>query len=677
MTDTITTVLVANRGEVARRVFATCRRRGLGTVAVHSDADASALHVLEADAAVHLPGNAPADTYLRAERLIEAARRAGADAVHPGYGFLSENADFARAVQDAGLTWIGPPPEAIGVMGSKIAAKDVMRAAGVPVLDRLDPDCVTAADLPVLVKASAGGGGRGMRVVRALADLPGAIESAAAEAASAFGDPTVFCERFVEAGHHVEVQVVADRFGTVWALGERECSLQRRHQKVIEEAPSPLVERVGGRMRQRLLEAGRAAAAAVGYVGAGTVEFLATEDGSFSFLEMNTRLQVEHPVTECVTGLDLVGLQLDIAQGRALEGEEPGMTGWSVEARIYAEDPADGWTPQTGTVAVFDVPGVDAEFDLPPVHGIRLDAGVGAGSVVSTHYDAMLAKVISRAPTREAAVRELTAALRRARLHGVRTNRDVLVATLAHPEVLAGTAHTGFYETHDPSALTAGSGLAPDLGAVVAALADAAADRPALGHLGAVPSGFRTVRDGLYRHRAYMVDGSEYAVGYRFDRGGLELETLPAGTEEVRLVEQSPERVVLELDGVRRAFTVSRHPVAGHEEPAVAVDSALGSLDLRRVPRFVDPSVRAPEGALVAPMPGAVVRIAVSVGEVVAAGQPLMWLEAMKMEHVIAAPAAGRVTEIAVEIGRQVEQGTALAVVDPEGGDDDEAGNAA
>ncbi|KAB7745407.1 biotin/lipoyl-binding protein [Nostocoides sp. F2B08] len=679
-TTTITSVLVANRGEIARRVFATCRRRGLATVAVHSDADVTALHVREADAAVRLPGNAAAETYLHVDRIIEAARRAGADAVHPGYGFLSENADFAQAVQDAGLTWIGPPAEAIRLMGSKVAAKELMRAAGVPVLDRLDQDAVTEADLPLLVKASAGGGGRGMRIVRRLDDLPAAIESADAEAASAFGDGTVFCERFVEGGHHVEVQVMADRYGTVWALGERECSLQRRHQKVIEEAPSPLVERVGPGMRDRLLEAGRAAAAAVGYVGAGTVEFLATEDGSFFFLEMNTRLQVEHPVTECVTGLDLVGLQLDVAQGRALEGAEPTMTGWSVEARIYAEDPADGWTPQTGTVAVFDVPGVGAEFDRPPEHGIRLDSGVSAGSVVSTHYDAMLAKVISRAPTREAAVRELTTALRRTRMHGVRTNRDLLVATLAHPEVLAGTAHTGFYDTNDPAALSADTGLAPDLGALVAALADAAEERSRLGHLVAVSSGFRTVRDGLYRHRAYLVDGggadgdgvngSEYAVGYRFARDGLELERLPAGTQEVRLVDLAGDRVVLELDGVRRSFEVSRHPVPGQDEAAVAIDSPLGSVELRRLPRFVDPSARAPEGALVAPMPGAAVRIAVSVGDVVAAGQPLMWLEAMKMEHVIAAPAAGTVREILVSVGQQVEQGTTLAVVDPAAAED-------
>jgi propionyl-CoA carboxylase alpha chain len=662
VTDSVTSVLVANRGEIARRVFATCRRRGLSTVAVHSDADADGLHVQDADAAVRLPGSTPGETYLRGDLVIEAARRAGADAIHPGYGFLSENADFAEAVRDAGLTWIGPDPEAIRVMGSKIASKEAMREAGVPVLERLEPAAVTGADLPVIVKASAGGGGRGMRVVDSLDDLTAAIESASAEAASAFGDATVFCERYLESGHHVEVQVIADRHGTVWALGERECSLQRRHQKVIEEAPSPLVERVGAQMRERLLHAGRAAAAAVGYVGAGTVEFLATEDGSFYFLEMNTRLQVEHPVTECVTGTDLVGLQLDVAEGRALTGAEPTMHGWSVEARIYAEDPADGWTPQTGTVAVFDVPDARVEFDLPPEHGIRLDAGVGAGSVVSTHYDAMLAKVVSFAPTRGAAVRELSAALRRSRIHGVRTNRDLLVATLEHPDVVAGTAHTGFYELHRPAALTARSGLEPDLAALVAALADSAAQRPALGPLAGVTSGFRNV-GGQFRTRAYSLGDEEYAVGYRFSRAALELEGNPAGIDSIELLEHSPDRVVLVLDGVRRAFAVSRHRPPGAEEASVAVDCALGSVELRTVPRFVDPSTRPPEGALVAPMPGAVVRIAVAVGDAVETGQPLMWLEAMKMEHVITAPADGVVAELAVSLGQQVEQGTALAVV--------------
>ncbi|HEY2062521.1 MAG TPA: biotin carboxylase N-terminal domain-containing protein, partial [Amycolatopsis sp.] len=303
-------LLVANRGEIARRVFRSCRDAGIGTVAVFSDADAGAPHAAEADVAVRLPGNAPGETYLRGELIVKAAADAGADAVHPGYGFLSENAAFAQSVVDAGLTWVGPPPEAIATMGSKVESKRLMSAAGVPVLAELDPAEVTEADLPLLVKASAGGGGRGMRVVRELGELAEAVTGAAAEAGSAFGDPTVFCERYLETGRHIEVQVLADRHGTVWAVGERECSIQRRHQKVVEEAPSPFVDTA---MRAELFDAARKATQAIDYVRAGTVEFLAGPDGRFYFLEMNTRLQVEHPVTENVTGLDLVAWQLSIA----------------------------------------------------------------------------------------------------------------------------------------------------------------------------------------------------------------------------------------------------------------------------------------------------------------------------------------------------------------------------
>ncbi|HVU90784.1 MAG TPA: biotin carboxylase N-terminal domain-containing protein, partial [Jatrophihabitans sp.] len=343
----IRTVLVANRGEIARRVFATCRRLGLGTVAVFSDPDADAPHVREADAAVRLPGAAPADTYLRADLIVAAAQRAGADAIHPGYGFLSENAGFARAVVVAGLTWIGPSPDAIEKMGSKIEAKRLMAAAGVPVLPELDPQAVTEDDLPVIVKASAGGGGRGMRVVRNLAQLAAEVEAARAEAAGAFGDPTVFCEPYLPTGRHIEVQVLGDTHGTVWAAGERECSIQRRHQKVVEETPSPLVERVDG-MRKELFAAARAAATAIGYTGAGTVEFLADDGGRFYFLEMNTRLQVEHPVTECTTGLDLVARQLAVAAGAPLDPHPPETRGHAIEVRLYAEDPAAGWQPQSG-----------------------------------------------------------------------------------------------------------------------------------------------------------------------------------------------------------------------------------------------------------------------------------------------------------------------------------------
>ncbi len=653
----ITSVLVANRGEIARRVFATCRRRGIGTVAVYSDADAASPHFAEADCAVRLPGLSPADTYLRGDLVIDAARRAGADAIHPGYGFLSENADFARQVQAAGLTWIGPDPAAIAAMGSKVESKQLMKDAGVPVLERLDPATVTERELPVLVKASAGGGGRGMRIVRTVASLPDAIESASREAASAFGDPTVFCERYLESGHHVEVQVMADAYGTVWAIGERECSLQRRHQKVIEEAPSPLVERIGGDLRSRLLGAARNAAAAVSYRGAGTVEFLADDDGGFFFLEMNTRLQVEHPVTECVTGLDLVGLQLDIASGAPLEGPEPTMSGHSIEARLYAEDPAHDWRPTSGTLHLIDIPGVTARFTVPPMHGIRLDSGVEDGSEVGVSYDPMLAKVISRAPTREQAARELAAALRHASLHGMTTNRDLLVASLLHPDFMAGTADTRFYGRHDPATLVAGAGLDPRLAAVVAALADAADDRAKATVLGPVATGFRNV-PAVFQERTYAAADDELPVRYRLRRGVLELATTPEGIGELSLLSAEPGRVILQADGVRRSYSV--HRVGAHER---IVESPAGTCTLHTVARFVDPSAQTPAGALVAAMPGSVVRIGVDQGDRVEAGQPLLWLEAMKMEHAVLAPTAGTVAELLVLLGQQVEQGTVLVVL--------------
>ncbi len=666
----ITSVLVANRGEIARRVFATCRRRGIATVAVFSDADVDAPHVREADAAVRLPGSAPGETYLRGDLVIEAALRAGADAVHPGYGFLSESADFARQVREAGLTWIGPDEKAIEVMGSKVESKSAMRQAGVPVLERLDPRSITAEQLPVIVKASSGGGGRGMRVVRSLEEIEETVASASREAASAFGDPTVFCERYLETGHHVEVQVMADAHGTVWALGERECSLQRRHQKVVEEAPSPLVERVGGDMRERLLRAARDAAGAVDYRGAGTVEFLAAEDGSFFFLEMNTRLQVEHPVTECVTGTDLVGLQIDVAEGRALTGPEPQPDGWSVEARLYAEDPADDWRPQTGTVVTLDLPGAETTFAVPPEHGLRLDAGVEAGSVVGTHYDAMLAKVISFAPTRAEALRTLGSALRRGRVHGLTTNRDLLVATLLHPEVLDGSADTSFYARHSPAELLEGTGLPVDLAALVAGLADAAetvTTREVLPGVG----GFRNV-PSVFQRRGFAHGETEVSTALRTGRDGLELETLPEGTGSVELVEASAGEVVLDLDGVRRRFTVTRLPAARRPDgsdgdPGVTIDSAQGSRTLTVLPRYVDPAAQMPAGALVAPMPGTIVAVHASPGEQVEAGAPLVLLEAMKMEHAVTAPTGGTVTEVAVTVGQQVDLGATLAVVEDEG----------
>jgi acetyl/propionyl-CoA carboxylase alpha subunit len=654
----ITRVLVANRGEIARRVFTTCRRLGIGTVAVYTDPDAGSPHVAEADFRVRLEGR---NGYLDTGQLIAAAHTAGADAIHPGYGFLSENADFAQAVQQAGLIWIGPPVAAVQAMGSKIEAKKLMAAAGVPVLAELDPDAVTAGQLPVLIKASAGGGGRGMRVVRELSALPAEVAAAQRESQSAFGDPTVFCERYLAAGHHIEVQVMADQHGTVWAVGERECSIQRRHQKVIEEAPAPLVERTPG-MRAKLFEAARLAADAIGYTGAGTVEFMASEDdegqASFYFLEMNTRLQVEHPVTEETTGLDLVELQIEVADGVALPAQPPAAQGYSIEARLYAEDPAKGWQPQAGAVHHFEVPAARGEFGTLGRTGVRLDSGIVDGSQVSVFYDPMLAKVISFAPTRERAAAILADALARARIHGVGTNRHLLVNVLRHPAFLAGDTDTAFFDTHGLAELAAGPADTAALSALAAALADAAHNRSTATAFGPAPSGWRNLISGYQTRKFRDAADEEQLIRYRFGRNGIGLPDFPG----VTVVSNSPTRVVLSVDGAEQAFDVARYGAD------VFVDSPIGPARLTSLPRFPDPDSAVAHGSLLAPMPGSVVRVGAAAGDTVTSGQPLIWLEAMKMEHTITAPGDGVLAELNVQPGQQVEVGAVLARIEnPEG----------
>ena len=545
-------------------------------------------------------------------------------------------------------------------MGSKTEAKRLMADAGVPVLPDLASGAVGTADLPVLIKASAGGGGRGMRIVRSLDALYREIAAAQTEAASAFGDPTVFCEPYLETGRHLEVQVVADQHGTVWALGERECSIQRRHQKVVEETPSPFVERISG-MRESLFAAAIAAARAIGYTGAGTVEYLAAEDGTFFFLEMNTRLQVEHPVTECTTGVDLVALQFAVADGERLDPSPPPPAGHAIEVRLYAEDPAAGWQPQSGTLRTFEVPGVSLEFAALTGAGIRLDAGVVSGSVVGIHYDPLLAKVIGYAPTRGAAARALAGTLAGSRIHGVVTNRDLLVRVLRHPGFLAGDTDTSFFERHGLDALAAP--LADDeayqLSALVAAVADASRNRNGAAVLGDIPSGWRNLPSAPQR-KTYEGGRGLVDVDYRFTRDGL----VADGYDTVGLVEATSERVVLDVAGVRRPFAVAVHADERY------VDSPLGSVTLRRIERFAGPAEDAHAGSLVAPMPGSVARVAVAVGDRVERGQPLLWLEAMKMQHQIDAPATGVVTELSVRTGQQVDVGTVLAVVSELAGSD-------
>ena len=662
-------LLVANRGEIARRVFRSCRDLGISTVAVFSDADDGSPHATEADLAVRLPGNSPSETYLRADRLVEAARAAGADAVHPGYGFLSENAAFAAAVIDAGLTWVGPPPAVIEAMGSKVGAKERMAKAGVPLLPNLDPDDVSDTDFPLLVKASAGGGGRGMRAVARREDFAEALTGAASEAGSAFGDATVFCEPLLEHAKHIEVQVLADQHGTIWILGERECSWQRRHQKVIEETPSPAVD---AEVRAQLGEAARAAAAAIGYVGAGTVEFLYDPARKqFFFLEMNTRLQVEHPVTECLFGIDLVAQQIAVAEGAALPPEPPDPRGYAVEARLYAEDPRANWRPQTGTLTRFEIPGVNERFRAPggirraaATGLLRLDSTVETGSTVGVHYDPMLAKVIAWAPTRPAALRRLSTALATARIAGVGTNRDLLVRLLRSPEMRDGSADTGLLDRADlgqlgrPLVLDASVGSSAvdvvALSALAAALAGTAVP------LGPVPRGWRNVPSQSQRSAYRWADGDRTVdVGWRWGRAGIVADMIDdVPVDDLRVGEVGPDRVVLEVAGVRQAFDVQRGSAG-----AVEVTSALGPVALVEVPRFPDPSASVPPGSLLAPMPGTVSRVLVEAGQAVDQGELVLVLEAMKMEHPVHAPTTGTVESLPVTVGQQVDGGSVLAVL--------------
>ena len=651
-------LLVANRGEIARRIFRTCRARGIATVAVFSGPDRDAPFVAEADEAVALGGAAPAESYLRGDEIVKAAARAGADAVHPGYGFLAESAAFARRCVEAGLVFLGPPPEAIAAMGSKLRAKELVREAGVPVLPGLplaglDRAALVAAagslGWPVLVKAAAGGGGKGMRVVRGAGDLADAVEAARREAGSAFGDDTVFLERFLDSPRHVEVQVFGDAHGNVASLFERECSIQRRHQKILEEAPSPAVDPA---LRAALGAAAVAAARAVSYVGAGTVEFLLTPGRELFFLEMNTRLQVEHPVTEAVTGLDLVALQIHVAEGGALPPEvrDPALSGHAIEARLYAEDPERGFLPAAGTLHRFRAP------ELP---GLRVDSGVGDGSAVGPDYDPLLAKLIAHAPTRAEAAARLAGALGALRVHGVTTNRDLLVALLRHPEFLRGATDTAFLERHPPLTLVA-SARDPEkerLHAAAAALAASAARRACAPVLGSLPSGWRNNPSQM---QEMELDGREgrTRVCYRWERSGLALR-VGESPLQARVHACRPDVVDLEVDGVRRRYEVHRVDRVHY------VDSPLGHTTLREVERFSSPEEEATAGSLRAPLPGRVVRLRARAGDEVAAGAVLAILEAMKMEHQVTAPHAGRVAAVLVEEGQAVEAGAVLAVVEP------------
>lgn len=658
MTSAFNTVLVANRGEIARRVLRTCREMGFRTVAVYSEADRAAPFVEDADEAI-LIGPAPSvDSYLAIPRIIEAAQRTGAGAIHPGYGFLAENADFAEACAAAGIVFVGPTPDAIRAMGSKIASKALMAAHGIPVIpgfdggDQSDAAFVAAAaevGFPLLVKASAGGGGKGMRIVRDADELPGALAAGRREALGAFGDGALLLERYVDKPRHIEVQIVGDAHGEVIHCFERECTIQRRHQKILEETPSVALS---DGMRAEICAAAVRAGRAIGYRSAGTVEFVMGGAGDFYFLEVNTRLQVEHPVTELITGLDLVRLQLEVALGYPLPlaQEDVTRTGHAIEARLYAEDPAADFLPQTGTLS---------DWHLPAVAGLRVDSGVVAGSVVSIHYDPLLAKVITWGATREEATRRLARALSDASIQGVRTNRAFLVDVLRHRAWASGELTTHFIGDHLGRWAAP---VAPDeivvAATVAATLVDVEARSAARDVLAGLPLGFRNnpFRDPSLAWRVPGVEDPR-VVAYR---------ALGPGRYRVTLADRAEDAWVLSQDGPELRFELAGRLRTARVIPSEhGVDVHVGgfSLELTRVPRFPEADHEGEQGGCRAPMTGKVLDILVAVGDRVVAGQPLIVLEAMKMEHTIEAPYDAEVTELLAERGEVVTADTELVVL--------------
>lgn len=662
------TVLVANRGEIAVRVIRTLRAMGIRSVAVFSDADADARHVREADTAVRIGPPAAAESYLCVERLLEAAARTGAEAVHPGYGFLAENAGFAQACADAGLAFIGPPASAISLMGDKIRAKETVRSAGVPVVpgssgsglsdDQL-ADAAREIGMPVLLKPSAGGGGKGMRLTHVESALLDEIAAARREARASFGDDTLLVERWIDRPRHIEIQVLADGHGNVVHLGERECSLQRRHQKIIEEAPSVLLDE---KTRASMGAAAVEAALSCGYVGAGTVEFIVpgSDPSSYYFMEMNTRLQVEHPVTELAVsiaggGLDLVEWQLRVAAGEQLPfvQDDITLTGHAIEARICAEDPSRGFLPSGGTVLALHEPQGD---------GVRTDSGLTQGAEVSSLYDPMLSKVIAYGPDRATALRKLRAALADTVTLGVPTNAGFLRRLLAHPAVVSGDLDTGLVERDADSLVV--DGVPEEVYAAAALVAQQ--DLPPAGGWTdpfGVQNGWRLGGVPAWTVHHFRVPGQD-PVAIRVRGTTTDAELLPGAGEirRTRLVHAAAGHVTVELDGTTHTFAhapspegtwLGRDGESWHVQDHDPVEASLSG------------AAHAGADTLAAPMPGTVTVVKVAVGDEVEAGQGLLVVEAMKMEHVISAPHAGTVTELDVTPGSTVAMDQILAVVTP------------
>ena len=661
-------LLIANRGEIACRIARTAHAMGISTVGVYSEADRNALHVDSVDLAVALGGNTPTESYLRGDAVIQAALDTGCTAIHPGYGFLAENAEFAQAVLDAGLQWIGPTPEQIRLLGDKIAAKRAAIEAGVPttpVIEVVHGQIPDGVPMPALIKAAAGGGGRGMRIVRDPADLAAAVEAAGREAASAFGDGTVFIEPFIERGRHVEVQILGDLHGNIVHLGDRECSIQRRNQKIVEEAPSPGISEA---VRAELHAGALALARHVGYVGAGTVEFMVAEtaDGEpiITFLEVNTRLQVEHPVTEAITGIDLVEMQIGILSGHPLPFAQHEITfdGHAIEVRLVAEDPAAGWLPSTGTVTEFEISGE-----------VRVDTGFRAGSEVSSDYDSLLAKVIAHHADRGVAALRIARAMRTARISGVRTNANTLAAIMAEPDFRAGATPTAYLDEH-PAVLVDQGPTGDDRLALLCAavFADEQANRAADLVTGFAPSGWRNLRTHGQR-RTWLLGDDAHHLEYVLNGAQAELRvgqwpepqpdgSLPADDRRVavvRLLHRSSDRQVIELDGRRHAVTVA---VDAHR---ARTSSPAGSLTWTRPVTWIDHDTDEAGSGPICPLPGTVIAVHVEAGQSVVDGQLLMVVEAMKMEHKITAHGAHVVAAVHFGVGERVDTGDLLVGLAP------------
>ena len=643
----ISRLLVANRGEIARRIFRTAKDMGIATIAIYADGDANAPFVKEADSAIALDGVTSLETYLDIEKVLKACELSGADAVHPGYGFLSENGQFANAVTEAGITWVGPPVTALSQMGDKLAAKQLMSDAHVPTLNAFelseDVDAFEAAyqiGYPVLVKAAAGGGGRGMRIVDESKNLQAAIEGARRESASAFGDDTVFLERWLTASRHVEIQILGDLHGNLVHFFERECSIQRRHQKIIEEAPSPAVD---DELRAAMGEAALVVARKLGYASAGTVEFLLS-GREFWFLEVNTRLQVEHPVTEEITGFDLVREQLRIAEGEELgyEQDDLNINGHAIEARVYAENPARNFLPSPGTVKVWE-----------PSDLVRVDSGVESGSEVSMEFDPMIAKIIAHAPTRRQAAAKLARALETTRIQGITNNRDFLVSTLRTSEFIQGDTTTDFIERTQPALVREHTDQQVVDAALATAIFSQAQRRKNASVLKHIPTGWRNSHMPPERVK-YVLNDKEVAIEYRASDESSFSVTADGGMHEVTVFDADDTNVELAIDRRRMVFSISS------DDDEWLVHGPAGDIELREIPRFVAPGAGELEGGLTAPMPGRILSTEVVAGDVITTGQLLVILEAMKMEHRILAPSDGKVAKLNVAEGDQVEKDAVL-----------------